>query len=73
MIWAADPGERDKGKIIGLDEATGKQLYEVPVPDTVSNNPRFFQYNGRYVLAVSSGALRAYDPATGSEAWRVGR
>jgi len=25
------------------------------------------------VLAVNWGALRAYDPATGAEAWRVGR
>jgi len=56
-----------------LDEATGNQLYEVAVTDSVTNNPRFFQANGKYVLAVSWGALRAYDPATGAEAWRVGR
>ena len=29
--------------------------------------------NGKYVLAVNWGALRAYEPATGAEAWRVGR
>jgi len=73
VLWAAQPSERDKGLIVGLDEATGNQLYEVAVTDSVTNNPRFFQANGKYVLAVSWGALRAYDPATGAEAWRVGR
>lgn len=73
VLWAAEPSERSKGLIVGLDEATGNQLYEVPVTDSVTNNPRFFKSNGKYVLAVSWGALRAYDPATGAEAWRVGR
>ncbi len=73
VLWAAEPAERDKGLIIGLDEATGNQLYSVPVSDSVTNNPRFFAANGKYVLAVSWGALRAYEPATGAEAWRVGR
>lgn len=73
MLWAAEPSERSKGLIVGLDEATGNQLYEVPVTDSVTNNPSFFKSNGKYVLAVSWGALRAYDPATGAEAWRVGR
>ncbi len=73
LLWAAQPSERDKGLIVGLDAATGNQLYEVPVNDSVTNNPRFFKSNGKYVLAVSWGALRAYDPATGAEAWRVGR
>jgi hypothetical protein len=43
------------------------------VPDSSSDSPELFQYNGKYVLAVNWGALRAYDPATGDEAWRVGR
>ena len=73
VLWAAQPAERDKGLIIGLDEATGNQLYEIPVTDSVSHGPRSFKFNGKYVLAVSWGALRAYDPATGAEAWRVGR
>ncbi|MEO6603881.1 MAG: PQQ-binding-like beta-propeller repeat protein [Polyangiaceae bacterium] len=73
VLWAAEPSERSNGLIVGLNEATGNQLYEVPVTDSVTNNPRFFMSNGKYVLAVSWGALRAYDPATGSEAWRVGR
>jgi PQQ-like domain len=73
VLWAAEPSERSKGLIVGLDEATGNQLYEVPVTDSVTNNPRFFKSNGKYVLAVSWGALRAYEPATGAEAWRVGR
>jgi len=73
VLWAAQPSERGKGLIVGLDEATGNQLYEVAVTDSVTNNPRFFKSNGKYVLAVSWGALRAYDPATGAEAWRVGR
>lgn len=73
VLWAAQPSERGKGLIVGLDEATGNQLYEVPVIDSVTNNPRFFKSNGKYVLAVSWGALRAYEPATGAEAWRVGR
>ena len=73
VLWAAQPSERDKGLIVGLDEATGNQLYEVALTDSVTNNPRFFKANGKYVLAVSWGALRAYDPATGTEAWRVGR
>jgi len=73
VLWAAEPAERDKGLIVGLDEATGNQAYVVPVTDSVTNNPRFFVSNGKYVLAVSWGALRAYEPATGAEAWRVGR
>jgi hypothetical protein len=73
LLWAAHPAERDKGLIVGLDEQTGNQLYEIPVPDSSSDSPELFQYNGQYVLAVNWGALRAYDPATGKEAWRVGR
>lgn len=73
MLWAAHPAERDKGLIVGLDEQTGAQAYEHPIPDISSDNPEFFQFNGMYVLAVAWGALRAYDPATGNEAWRVGR
>jgi hypothetical protein len=73
ILWAAQPAERGKGLLVGLDEATGNQVYEIAIPDTVSNNPQFFKFNGKYVLAVNWGALRAYEPATGAEAWRVGR
>jgi len=73
LLWAAQPSERSKGLLIGLDEATGNQAYEIAVPDSVSNSPDFFAFNGKYVLAVNWGALRAYEPATGAEAWRVGR
>jgi outer membrane protein assembly factor BamB len=73
LLWAAHPADRDKGLIVGLDEQTGSQLYELPVPDSSSDSPELFQYNGKYVLAVNWGALRAYDPATGAEVWRVGR
>jgi len=73
VLWAAHPADRDKGLIVGLDEATGNQLYEVAVPDTSSDSPEFFQFNGQYVLAVNWGALRAYEPSTGKEVWRVGR
>ena len=73
LLWAAHPAERDKGLIVGLDEQSGAQAYEHPIPDISSDNPEFFQFNGMYVLAVAWGALRAYDPATGNEAWRVGR
>ena len=73
LLWAAQPAERSKGLLIGLDEATGTQAYEIAVPDSVTNSPDFFAFNGKYVLAVNWGALRAYEPATGAEAWRVGR
>jgi hypothetical protein len=73
VLWAAQPSERSKGLLVGLDEQTGNQLYEIPIPDSVSNSPDFFKFNGKYVLAANWGALRAYDPATGAEAWRVGR
>ncbi len=73
VLWAARPADRDKGVLVGLDEQTGAQLYELPIPDTSSDNPELFEYNGRYVLAVNWGALRAYEPATGKEVWRVGR
>ncbi|HEY0464032.1 MAG TPA: hypothetical protein VGC79_07480 [Polyangiaceae bacterium] len=73
LLWAALPAERSKGLLVGLDEATGNQVYEIPVPDSSSNSPDFFKFNGKYVLAVNWGALRAYEPATGAEAWRVGR
>ena len=73
MLWAAEPSDRNKGLLVGLDEATGKQLYELPISDTSSSSPELFRYNGKYVVAVNWGALRAYEPATGAEAWRVGR
>ncbi|HEY1536443.1 MAG TPA: PQQ-binding-like beta-propeller repeat protein, partial [Polyangiaceae bacterium] len=73
MLWAAQPSERNKGLLVGLDEATGSQLYELPITDTSSDSPELFRYNGKYVVAVNWGALRAYEPATGAEAWRVGR
>jgi hypothetical protein len=73
MIWAAQPSERSKGLLVGLDEATGNQAYEIAVPDSSSDSPDFFKFNGKYVLAVNWGALRAYEPGTGAEAWRVGR
>jgi len=73
LLWAAHAADRDKGLLVGLDEQTGNQLYEIPIPDTSSDSPEFFRYNGQYVLAVNWGALRAYDPASGSEVWRVGR
>jgi hypothetical protein len=73
MLWAAHPAERDKGLLVGLDEQTGSQSYELPIPDMSSDSPEFFRFNGKYVLAVNWGALRAYDPATGNEVWRVGR
>ncbi len=73
MLWAARPADRDKGVLVGLDEQSGAQLYELPISDTSSDSPELFQYNGRYVLAVNWGALRAYEPATGTEVWRVGR
>ena len=73
LLWAAEPSDRDKGILVGLDEATGNQLYQVPITDTSSDSPEFFRYNGKYVVAVNWGALRAYEPATGAEVWRVGR
>jgi hypothetical protein len=73
VLWAAQPSERNKGLLVGLDEATGSQLYELPITDSSSDSPELFRYNGKYVLAVNWGALRAYEPATGAEAWRVGR
>jgi outer membrane protein assembly factor BamB len=72
MLWVAHPSERDKGLIVGLDERTGDQLYELPVSDHVSEDVALFEYNGKYVVAVSGAALRAYDPATGAEVWRIG-
>ncbi|HET7542279.1 MAG TPA: hypothetical protein VFK05_20565 [Polyangiaceae bacterium] len=73
LLWAAQPSERSKGLLIGLDEATGNQAFEIAIPDTSSDSPDFFKFNGKYVLAVNWGALRAYELATGAEAWRVGR
>jgi hypothetical protein len=73
LLWAAEPSARDKGVLVGLDEAIGNQLYQVPISDASSDSPEFFRYNGKYVLAANWGALRAYEPATGPEAWRVGR
>ncbi|HEY4158024.1 MAG TPA: hypothetical protein VGM29_08000 [Polyangiaceae bacterium] len=73
LLWVAQPADRSKGVIVGLDEKTGNQLYEHPVPDISSNNPESFEFNGRYVIAANWGALRAYSPSTGDEAWRVGR
>jgi len=73
MLWAAEPADRNKGLLVGLNESNGDQLYELPITDSVSNSPELFKFNGKYVLAVNWGALRAYEPATGAEAWRVGR
>ncbi len=73
LLWAAEPADRNKGLLVALDEATGNHLYELPIADIASSNPELFRYNGQYVLAVNWSALRAYEPATGAEAWRVGR
>lgn len=72
VLWAAKPGATDHGLLIGIDEATGEQLYERPSRSLVSNNIGFISFNGRYVVVQGWTALAAFEPRTGTPAWTVG-
>jgi hypothetical protein len=72
VLWAARPGALDRGLLIGIDEATGDQLYEKPSSSFVSNDIGFMSFNGRYVVVQSWVKLYAFEPRTGEQAWAIG-
>lgn len=72
VLWAAKPGATDRGLLIGIDEASGEQLYEKPSTSLVSNDIGFISFNGRYVVVQCWSALSAFEPKTGTLAWTVG-
>lgn len=69
VIFGARPTAVDKGLLVGLDAKTGAELYVVPLEGQVTNNIGAMAYNGRYVVMQYWSHLRAYDPATGEQAW----
>jgi hypothetical protein len=72
-VWGAEPGDTQKGILVGLDEATGEQRYSVPSKLMVSHSVGFFAFNGRYFMVQAWGSLEAYEPDTGKLAWKIGR
>jgi outer membrane protein assembly factor BamB len=60
--------------IIALDAETGSQLWETPRPElpTSYSTPILWNHDGlNEVIVAGSLNLRAYDPETGAERWRV--
>src|SRR5215831_17203486 len=75
LIFSCDGG--DEAYVAGLDRSTGKVAWKTPRDVTV---PKMFSFSTPLVVAVDgkeqvispgSGAVMAYDPATGREIWRV--
>lgn len=60
--------------ILALDAETGRQLWETPRPElpTSYSTPILWHHDGLSELIVAGSlSLRAYDPQTGGERWRV--
>ena len=60
--------------ILALDAETGRQLWETPRPElpTSYSTPILWRHDGLSELIVAGSlSLRAYDPQTGGERWRV--
>jgi hypothetical protein len=72
VLWAAKPGATDRGLLIGIDEASGEQLYELPFTSMVANDIGFISFNGRYVVVQCWGSLSAFEPRSGTRVWTVG-
>jgi outer membrane protein assembly factor BamB len=75
LIFSCDGG--DEAYVVALDRNTGKVKWKTPRDVTV---PKMFSFSTPLVVAVDgkeqvispgSGAVMAYDPATGREIWRV--
>ena len=71
-VWGAEPGNTQKGILVGLDGTTGEQRYAVPSSLAVSHNVSYFAFNGRYIVLQAWGSLEAYEPDTGKLAWKIG-
>lgn len=69
VIFGARPGNQDEGLLVGIDAKSGAELYAVKLDAQVTNNISAMAYNGRYVVLQYWTHLRAYDPATGEQAW----
>src|SRR5690606_37899216 len=72
VLWVAQPANRQQGVLVGLDEKSGRQLYEKPQGERTSNKVHYNGYNGRYVVVSWWTGLFAHDPATGDVAWQLG-
>ncbi|MBN2022723.1 MAG: PQQ-binding-like beta-propeller repeat protein [Pirellulales bacterium] len=62
-----------KSKLLALDAATGKTLWETPRPVPNSwSTPLVIEHDGRrQIVAAGDPWVIAYDPADGRELWRV--
>ena len=70
MVLGAPIGSANKGLLVGVEESTGKQVYEKPV---AQKYPRFMKFNGKYVIIqVDYHNLGAYDISTGKRLWQYG-
>lgn len=75
LIFSCDGG--DQQFVVGLDRQTGKQRWRT---ERKLNFPKGFSFSTPLVITVkgrkqvvipASGGVAAYDPATGTEIWRV--
>jgi hypothetical protein len=57
---------------VGIDPATGAELYAKPQGSSWSGNIGSFEFNGRFVIAAWGAGLHAYEPATGERVWHIG-
>ena len=71
-VWGAEPGNTQKGILVGLNEETGEQRYAVPSTLMVSHSVSHFAFNGRDIMLQAWGSLEAYEPDTGKLAWKIG-
>ncbi len=81
MIIHAGPGLAVR--LLALDRATGKTLWETELPDAVSDDvkqfkgswatPTLIENGGRTEMLIGlPGFLKSFDPKTGKELWRIG-
>lgn len=67
--------ELSRSKVIALDKATGKPLWETPRPYNrgVWTTPMIWRHErGTDLVVLGNGRVYGYEPATGAEKWYVG-
>ncbi len=69
VVFGTPPGGEGNGHLIGLDEATGNQVYDVALTYDGADDVSFMHYNGRFLVMQFGWRLCAFDISTGKEAW----
>lgn len=72
MVYASDASNDDYGVLVGIDPATGAELYAKRQDSHWSGNIGSFAFNGRFAMVVWGVGVHAYDPATGERVWHIG-